>query len=638
MDIKRIKINPRLVLVIHKYKGKFLGLLMDVVREKSNVLGEKITELVRQPQVVFRAIHKKLPDTLKQKIKEWEWLQSKAYELGWVTRGARCYIKAGLDKVQFAKELEKRGVEYVLLRWWENFPEFPDDEDMDILMFPSGFEKIQDLISYRKNKNKCDIYLHNGERPGHWNHLPYYPDYLFRQTIKTAKLYKGMVRVPDAFHHFSTMSYHALYHKGQKSGVKGFENTPESLEHDYDNILKVLVEKIEEPLESIDVNSIHQFLTENRFAPASDTLSKLADINPELEFLLPDSDTCKSDDSSGEYAVYLVREKAMEHKLLDTFLEVFQSKKFDILDVTHLNADQKLVAANELRGGKWDSAGYELKAGGPVVAVTVLDYHPVEPGLSLKKKYRWLTNANVLKAKRECRKMLWRKHWFKYYNPIHCADSESEALEYLETLFEKQEVDRLIERVEEKKKNYYTRYPVIQLLSKGRRSKVELIKYNHQKAVKKTFRIGAEKFFEREVQTLRLFQNEFFCPEILEVGECYYVVKYYPSVIDYNSASDIKRKLGKYRNQIISIMKKMYDNNLAYINFTPENVLLTEAGELKAIDFEFVQRYSGEKPKTFEHAYEVKGVPEDFDGDLPSGYDYGNSSFSIVWQYYLGKF
>lgn len=636
MDIKRLKVNPRLALIIPKYSSKFFVLFVEELREKLNLVGEIVAEFLFSPQVIFRAIHKKLPNAIKYKIKHWELLQSKAYEYGWVARGARCYVKAGLTKLQFTRELESRGVRYVLLRWWENFPEFPDGEDMDILMYPEDFKKIKDLITYKKNRNKCDIYLHNGERPGHWNHLPYFPDKLFRQTITRAKLMHGNVRVPSHFFHFATMCYHALYHKGSKSGIKGLKPPQESPEHNYDKLLNDLADKVEEAPKKIDAKSIHEFLTSHGLAPAIDTLSKVADINRELGFLLPEVESTKNGKYEAEFAVYLMRDRALKDDLLQVFLHVFESKKFDIIDVSELNPEQIELAENQLRGGKWDSADYELAAGGPRVVITVLDYHPAKPGEQLRKKYRWLTNANVLKAKRLCRKMLWRKKWFKYYNPIHCADYEVEALEYLEKLFERKKVSQILEEIEKRKLVYSTRFTVFKTLSKGRRSKVELIDYNGERAVKKTFRVGSEAYYDREVKTLTMFQQESFCPKLLDVNKNYYIVKYYPSIINYNSARDMKERLLEYRDDIIDIMRTMYKSNLAYINFTPENILLTEDGELKAIDFEFVQDYNNERPATFLEAYEIKGVPKNFKGDLPNGYDYRNSSFSIVWEYYLG--
>jgi len=390
-------------------------------------------------------------------------------------------------------------------------------------------------------------------------------------------------------------------------------------------------------IEEVTAKSIHSFLMNKGFAPGTDTLSKIVDVNPELEFLLPQ--VPKNNNSVPEMAVYLIRETALRDGLNPDFLRVFEDMKFDIIDSTILTAEQQKTAKNELRGGKWDSAGYESKAGGPAVMITVLDYYPKTPSSALKKKYRWLTNSNILAAKRACRKVVLQKKWFKYYNPIHCADYETEAVEYLDVVFSKEKVETILSDIRERVLLHKTENEVLKLLSKGRRSKVELIKYeNSGKAVKKTFRKGFDKFFKRELSTLKKFQTESFCPELLESGVNYYIVKYYESIINYESASDMRSKLKGNRDKIFSVIKAMYENNLAFINFTPENVLLTKSGELKAIDFEFVQSYGEHSPKSLSETFEVKGVPKDFEGELPRGYDYRNSSFSVVWEYYLGAF
>ena len=46
----------------------------------------------------------------------------------------RRYIRPGLSRLDLLREMERRAVRYVLLRWFEGLPDWPEGEDMDFLV------------------------------------------------------------------------------------------------------------------------------------------------------------------------------------------------------------------------------------------------------------------------------------------------------------------------------------------------------------------------------------------------------------------------------------------------------------------------------------------------------------------------
>ena len=80
-------------------------------------------------------------------------------------------------------------------------------------------------------------------------------------------------------------------------------------------------------------------------------------------------------------------------------------------------------------------------------------------------------------------------------------------------------------------------------------------------------------------------------------------------------------------------MKIFYDHDYAIINFNPENLIITRNMKLKIMDFEFLYKYKN-KPKYFLDSYDVKGVPKEFESDLPLD-DVNN--LNDTWDGYLDK-
>ncbi|AKH20846.1 hypothetical protein [Sedimenticola thiotaurini] len=590
-------------------------------------------KLKRSPQVFALRFYRKLPESCKGFIKNNGYLKKIAGKIVKVDRGARVYVNPNLSRLQFLEELNKLQVGYVLLRWWDALPDYPDEEDMDILVKDDDFPKIEHLFVDYATDIPCDVYTVSGSHGGHYRGLPYYPPKLANDLLATREFYHELAYVPSAYMYFVSMAYHALLHKGSQSGLHGFTERSNNLEHHYVNLLGELSKSLDLNLE-ITAQSLWDWLLQHEYAPGRDTLTKLVDIRSELELFV---DPVVCDARGGELCLFVVREKAIERGMLELYVNLITASRIDIIKLVHLSPESQKECELQLRGGKWDKGPYPISGGRPAIMIVAYDYHPKPLTDNQLKTNRWFTNRHVPETKQRCRNELeYREFKSRHFNGLHSADNEHEAWHYLE-LGADSELDFVKSEVDKRRARYRNVFPVKEMLSEGRRSKVELISYHGIPAIKKTFRIGCERYFERELLAAEQLATELsFIPKLLDKGDGYLILPYLENILAGLGEKESMKVIRKYRNNIYSVIKEMYSRGLAYINFTPGNIIITPEGEFFAIDYEFLQSYR-QKPDDMDHAYEVKGIPEDFDGDLPAGFGYLTSDFRYIWEPYVGS-
>ena len=126
-----------------------------------------------------------------------------------------------------------------------------------------------------------------------------------------------------------------------------------------------------------------------------------------------------------------------------------------------------------------------------------------------------------------------------------------------------------------------------------------------------------------------------FIPPLLKAGDGYVVLPFLKNIL-YKLPEKKKRQLiQSKKKEIIRVIQEMYAMGFAYINFTPENIIITEKDEFFCSGFEFLYKYET-VPSTIDGAYEVAGLPANFTGDRPGALARA-SSFEKIWEPYIGK-
>ena len=310
-------------------------------------------------------------------------------------------------------------------------------------------------------------------------------------------------------------------------------------------------------------------------------------------------------------------------------------KKFDILYEKLLDHKERERAIKNIRGGKWDRGPYSINGGLPAYIVVCFDYHPKKLKKNEIAKYPNVGNGNIL-LKNTIRDKINFDHLpWKHSNCIHAADDEIESWEYIKFVIP-DEQENLKNKVKNIRAKFITNYPILKTYdSNFTRAKIELIEYKNNKAIKKTFKIGREKFLERELSFYKEFcHRESLLPILIDSGDNYFIAQYYENVLEELGIVERNKIIRQYGHKIINALKLFYDEGYAHINFTPKNIIITPKGEFKIIDFEFVYKYKN-KPKSFKESYDIVGVPDDFDGDL--GLIDPTLSYKKIWEPIIGR-
>ncbi len=618
----------------YRKKGGLQGISLRFI---NNIL-IKISTLKKLDKIIARKIKKLL------KIEDnngngylWRKIKELSYKKNYKNQ-PRKYIRPDLSIESFFKELNKRKVEYVILRWFENLPKWDSDEDIDILIRDEDIERILDLFNNKPKGIKTDVYTLKGTKGGGFGNAgSYYPPKIGERILKTKKLFKGTFYVPSEKEHFLSLLYHIVYHKSESSGLPLSENelpVYREADHDYTSVIRSF--SYSKQLENnINLLSLHNFLQKKDFSPEIDTLRKLY-IKQKSEFLLSaiQSETIQGIEPY-DIIVFFVRDWAFENNKVIDIIDTIAENNLEILSYKYLDGDIKDRVAKKVRGGNWSKGPYPVDGGLPQLAVITLDYHPKQnKDIST---HPFVTNSNVFIKGKIRDKINNEMLMTKWVNSIHSSDDFTEAKDYID-IIDANLYSNIERKLQKRLMLYNTDYKVITTLpSYNTRSKTEVIAYKDNKAVKKTYKYGKKRFLNREIYVYReLSRKNDAIPPLLKKGDSYYIIPYYENVLNTMNISEKKKVLLKYKKDILSFLKFFYEEGYAIIDFNPENIIITPSGEFKVIDFEFLYRYKN-KPGKFIDSYDIKGIPKKFDGDLPKGTIAPGVNYKRVWKSILGK-
>lgn len=593
-----------------------------------NALKKTTASAKRLAKKPVSVITDNLPGKLREKVKQ----SPIYYRLFKPSRPQRVYLKKGLSHMKFLQTLNERKVEYVLLRWWKDLPDYPAGEDLNILVKDEHRDQINDLVSiFEQDGMKCDLYTVTGVKNGSRFNVPVFSQNLTRDLLNDKIFYNGAF-VPAEMPYFASVAYHAIFHKGHNSGIPGFCKKPTKYVFNYTEYLEVLAKEQEIEIE-ISVQGLYNFLLEKGYAPAVDTLAKIAVNCPEISILEP---ALCSDIRGGELLTFVIRERLLTDGLLNDLAEYLeQDYQFDILDVKILTDSEKEICNTQIRGGKWDKGPWKESGGPPVALIVAFDYHPVPLTDAEQKTHPRITNYKTVKAKYGYRKRLNKINGKREdYNGLHSADNEHDSWFYI-SLMGNEYKGEILKKVELRRDWYSVKWGVVKVLAHGPVSKVELIKYNKGLAVKKTFRPGKEGFFKRELFcTKDLSKDLRFIPPLIEEGEGYFIVPFIENILDSLDPKAKRRKISDKKQEIFKVIWEMYQRNLSFINFNPESIIITPKDELFCTGYSYVQHYTN-IPESLNEAFEIAGIPENFEGDLPHTLKATSGSFQKVWKGYF---
>lgn len=533
---------------------------------------------------------------------------------------ARHYLSPEISLDSFFTALNMHGMKYVVLRWYDKLPFRDINEDIDLLVSDEDVDIVQHIINEKVGIIPFDLYSVSGMPGSDFKNVAYYPPYLAEHILSGKNFWEGKFFVPNKKDYFLSLMYHAVYHKGEKSGipiVKNKQTEMDAADHDYLKILQKLAKENAMELEELNLTYFHNILKQHGWAPATDTIRKLSGTSGSwLESTVKKNE--HDFDKSGELMVFVVREWAAERKMLEYMIDWFEKAGLTTVKAIELNSEQKRKAAQNLRGGNWERGPWPVSGGKPAALLVMYDYHPKPLKDSMKKRYPHVSNELYLlkeKLREEINAPLAKA---ERTNPIHSSDDEIEAFDYI-TAVVPEILEEVRETVTKWDNDYATKEHVIKDISENkRRAKVEVIDYNGKKAVKKTYKAGKDRFLNREKHVYGELSKECeFIPKLIDSGDNYIITPYLETVKFTDNEHVKKQLLKKYKKEILSISEFFYNKGYALIDFHPGNLLITKEG-LKVIDFEFLYQYES-MPETSRESFDLVGFPDDFMEDRPYG-------------------
>jgi hypothetical protein len=534
--------------------------------------------------------------------------------MGKTRRSARRFLDRGKTPGGFLDSLNASRCRYVVLRWFDRLPEIEAGEDIDILVDDGDVQKVRELLRPKplsakllgsKSLIRCDVYSVSGLAGSSYKGVAYYPPHLARGILERAVRHASGAMVPCDRDYFYSLAFHALYHKGLRSGLPvstpGVQRAP-SPEHDYADVLRRLADKTGIATE-IEMDALDGELARTGWRPPIDF----------MERVLPDDRWIQSRIASDRrahptvngLAVFILRERALDRDgAIEEISEMLTDDGFNVLAVNRLSGALRDRCEYEIRGGNWGRGPWATSGGRPAVAIAAMDVFPVEPGKRLSVHHPRADNERVFAIKNRIRD--WANEPLsaeRKCNVVHSSDNAAEAASHLDLLFP-EECKVILEDAARLSAAVEVPGDIVRRLDRtSRRAAVEVIRrQDGSLAVRKRFRPGKEIYFRRELNALTTFGRVCpdLVPEVLEHGEGYIVMPLY---------ADARTRLGGRIELPIPVpalrkaflaAKALFDHGFILSDFRPHNLIVQSSHQIKIIDFEDIQeRRAGEDPSDF---------------------------------------
>ncbi|MCB1772250.1 MAG: hypothetical protein KDI88_01425 [Gammaproteobacteria bacterium] len=519
----------------------------------------------------------------------------------------RHHLSPLIDISDFFRQLNDKGLGYCILRWFEQLPTVGDGEDIDMLVEDDDLPRVHSIIDRRPGIVPFDIYSKTGLPGADYQGLPYYVHSLATTALGGSVLHKDVFKVPAWKDYFCLLAYHAVFHKGAKSGLSSERytlRTEENPEHDYLGHLQGIAAKAGLDVTDYTLEGLHAFLDSRGYSPPLDMQYKLSTKNHYLKAYVDElKNQSTLPDRFEGLVCFVAREKVVEAGLVQDLEELIQKIGFTIICTRPLEGHVKKLFAEQVRGGNWNKGPWPSSGGAPSVLIVAMDVYPVKPDPGDHEKHPGLSNKRI-QEKSRVRDLLNEQfpHQSEWCNGVHSSDDEIQAMEYL--LLAGLDEEEIYRQMQTYKEDFATKYPVIEELTRySRRAKVELISYKGRKAVIKTFKARCEWFLDNEIRAYKEFSEFEEIPKLLEVGKNYIITEYVEGGRPLEGKVDIKTL-----KTCLGILRKIYDKGYSLLDFKPANFLTDSKRAIHLIDFEFLHRYAS-KPG-FYQSYDLVGIPD----------------------------
>jgi hypothetical protein len=512
----------------------------------------------------------------------------------------RRYLRPGLSLDDFFDELNRLGVRYAVLRWFDSLPDVEPGEDIDLLVADDDLDLVGTMLRSHRTpprRQKFDVYTVSGLPGSDFQGIPYLSPALARGVLDRAVLLRGRYRVPSPVDHFDSMAYHAVYHKGERSMLPtsgAVRPASAGAEHDYTSVLTRLAEECSLAVE-VTMEGLDRYLEDKGLRPPLDTLDKLGAANPWLQQRIEDRYGPAHAGNPG-LAVFVLRAQAADR--LDRLTTELLREGWQPLEVLPLDAPLAARVAAGVRGGNWGRGPWPVDGGGPAAYVVAYDLAAaVDAGQRASDPERVMASKLAIR-----RRLLRELPDSASFNPLHSSDDPRQALDYLSLLGDPGVLARARDEIERIRSAMVFPFPVVELLPSRRRRAVTAVVEHPQfgECVCKLFYPSAARFLERELRARTDFAALPEVPPLLAAGANWLLS---PRYVD--TRAHVRRRLPGMRHvqltpeashALAELARALHEKGAFLLDLTPFNLLSDRRHGLKVVDWEFLQDFPGAVP------------------------------------------
>lgn len=531
----------------------------------------------------------------------------------------RKFLRPSYTVMQFFSSLNQNRVKYVVLRFFSHAELLESQKDIDILFADEYLEIVDELLVRDNvlslNQIKIDAYSSTG-LPGYgFNKMPYYPAFLAQKILEDRILVNDLYFVPNPEIHLLSYIFHVVYHKSEKSGlpVGNEQNVPDAQGLGVIKEIQAIFPEFHKDISQFTLESLKQYLDKNNWTPSIEWVRKIAGNGSRwLQSLYP------TQEASFSISVFILRERGALPEIQKQFHTLIYKEKLSIIYARRLSQTEKNIATMYLRSGNWNCGPHLFSGGLPSYVYILYDTSPETVPENIQEIHGHLSNYRFYRLKSDMRKIASQYHHLNgNMNCIHSCDDNSETFEYMKILFP----NILVEL--ESRINHIPVEPQFQVIDtlkdNGRRARIELIKFGNTVAVRKTFNVGMEVFFQRELYAYKTLSPICdFVPKLYECQGNSLIIEY----IDFEK-TDQHNLLKQKIKEIAEVVCFLWNNGFAHLDIHPGNFVIAKNGTLYLLDYEFFFVYTS-KPAQINSSYDLVGMPEfkswGMVGDNPSEY------------------
>jgi hypothetical protein len=357
-----------------------------------------------------------------------------------VKRPKRCYHdalhfiphKLGLSGV-FAR-FHDQAVQYAVLRWFETLPEKEPDGDVDLLVADDDLPRVLELLNSGPGVQPCDLYTPSGLAESRYLKASYYPPAFARRVLANARPHRGFCQVPSELDYFHSLAYHAVYHKGPNSGLRGceeFNPRRRRASHNFTLILSDMAARLGIDAD-ISLRGLHEYLQAERIGPSPDFIVRMAASAPRNAWLAELAREAEGDVRVDPgLVVWVIRQSAIDAGVEEQITAMIEHHGFMPLRTKRLSPAEIAHGAACTRGGNWGPGPRDHLGGMPVIMIAAFDPEPIKPTRAQRKRFPRVTNARTL-VKEEIRQTVNKMIApAQPINGLHSSDYGAEAHHFL---------------------------------------------------------------------------------------------------------------------------------------------------------------------------------------------------------------